>query len=346
MSYYVDNYMESLYKTNQAGFKFNIDDIQNVQDFQDFYSEMYEAYVSCLGEMPQDLPLDVKILSETQCDGYKRLKIEYTADRDFTAPAYILVPDNAKDSKNNAAVIALAGHGYGVADIVGLTENGEEKQVGSDIGYQKNFAVELVKRGFVVAAPELFGFGELMLSPKSKHRNEGSSCHALSTQLLMYKKTMATVRVWQSVRMFDYLAGRSDVDAGRIGAMGISGGGLVSSFFAALDKRVKACVVSGYFCTFKESVMGVHHCVDNFVPGLLKNGEMADLFGLIAPRPILMEAGISDDIFPIDGVKSSYARLESLYKKLGAGDKIGIDIFDGDHQISGAEAYDFLVKWL
>ena len=92
--------------------------------------------------------------------------------------------------------------------------------------------------------------------------------------------------------------------------------------------------------------MSIYHCVDNFLPGLLNCGEMADLFGLIAPRAMLIEAGISDDIFPLDGVKSSYARLEALYDRLGVKEKIDIDIFEGEHQISGAKAYDFLVKWL
>ena len=342
MSYYVDGYMEHLYKTNKP--KFDIDMIQNEKDLREFSHGMYKNYMDCLGELPKSLPLDAAVLYEKQCDGYKRIKIEYTADENFRAPAYILVPDNVK--AGNPAVIALTGHGYGVADIVGLTENGDEKPVGGDPGYQKNFAVELVKKGFIVAAPELFGFGELMLAPNEKHIREGSSCFMLSTQLFMYKMTMAGIRVWQSERMLDYLASRDDVDPERIGVMGISGGGLASSFFTAYEKRIKACVVSGYLCTFKNSIMGIHHCIDNFIPGLLKNGEMADLFGLIVPRPMLIEAGTDDNIFPIDAVKSSYKRLEDLYGRLNAKDKIDIDIFKGEHQISGAKAYDFLVRWL
>jgi dienelactone hydrolase len=343
MSYNVDSYMEHLYRANRT--KFNIDAVKNEKDLQDFHSGMYGEYLNCLGDMPKSRPLDVKILSEVQRDGFKRIRIEYAVDENFKAPAYILVPDNLKTA--NAAVIALTGHGYGVADIVGLTENGEEKPEGGDIGYQKNFAVELVKRGFIVAAPELFGFGELMLAPNSRHlKNAGNSCFMLTTQLLMYRKTMAAMRVWQAERMLDYLIERGDVDAGRIGVMGISGGGLASSFFAAYEKRIKACVVSGFLCTFKESIMSIYHCVDNFLPGILNFGEMADLFGLIAPRAMLIESGIDDDIFPVGGVKSSYARLEALYDRLGVKDKIDIDIFEGEHQISGAKAYDFLVKWL
>lgn len=341
MSYHVDGYMERLYAKRSS--EFDIGAIEGHKDFEKFSQNMGKAYISCLGEMPKGLPLDVKILSETPCDGYTRQKIEYTADAGLRAPAYILVPNGAGAS---SAVIALAGHGYGVADIVGLTENGEQKPEGKDPGYQKNFAVELVKRGFVVAAPELFGFGELMLEPGEGQPGEGSSCYMLTTQLFMYGKTMAGFRVWQAQRMFEYLAGRKDVNPGRIGSMGISGGGLVSSFFAAYNQSVKACVVSGYFCTFKHSIMGIHHCIDNFVPGFLKYGEMAELFALIAPRPLLLEAGTKDNIFPIGAVKSSYASLSALYGRLGAKDNIDIDIFEGDHQISGAKAYDFLAERL
>jgi len=342
MSYFVDNYMEHLYRANQT--KFNIDTIKDEKDFQSFYNGMYDAYIKCLGELPQNLPLDATVLSEVRRDGFRRFKIEYAADENFRAPAYILVPDRV--TEKTAAVIALTGHGYGVADIVGLTEHGEEKPDGGDPGYQKNFAIELVKKGFIVAAPELFGFGELMLAPNKRHLREGSSCFMLTTQLLMYKKTMAGMRVWQAERMLDYLISRDDVDAERIGVMGISGGGLASSFFTAYEKRIKACVVSGFLCTFKESIMSLYHCVDNFIPGIINYGEMADLFGLIAPRPMLIEAGADDDIFPLGGVKSSYARLESLYEKLNIKEKIDIDIFKGEHQISGAKAYDFLAKWL
>ncbi len=55
--------------------------------------------------------------------------------------------------------------------------------------------------------------------------------------------------------------------------------------------------------TFKDSVMAMPHCIDNFVPGLLDIAELPDILGLIAPRPLLIESGTKDPIFPIVAAK-------------------------------------------
>lgn len=87
------------------------------------------------------------------------------------------------------AVVACHGHGYGSKDIVGLDFDGSEKT--GDAGYQKNFAVELVKSGFLVIAPELVGFGDRTLEEDAGKANKGeSSCYRISTNLLMLGKTI------------------------------------------------------------------------------------------------------------------------------------------------------------
>ena len=78
------------------------------------------------------------------------------------------------------------------------------------------------------------------------------------------------------------------------------------------------------------------------VPGLAEFGEMHDLAGLVAPRPMLVEAGTHDPIFPISAVRSGLARARKVYGVFGAGGQVKADIFSGRHQISGARAYDFL----
>jgi hypothetical protein len=125
--------------------------------------------------------------------------------------------------------------------------------------------------------------------------------------------------------------------------MGISGGGMHTFFSTALDERIKACVISGYYSTFKDSILAMHHCACNFVPGLAQFGEMYDIVGLIAPRPLLVEAGTYDPIFPLEAVQRSVDMARSqVYAVWEAAAQVETDIFEGRHQISGRRAYDFL----
>ena len=80
--------------------------------------------------------------------------------------------------------------------------------------------------------------------------------------------------------------------------MGISGGGTCTLFSAALEPRIRAAMVSGYLNTFRDCIMSVSHCIDNYVPGILNWAEMYDVAGLVAPRPLFAESGEKDDIFP------------------------------------------------
>ena len=341
MNYYVDDYMEYLYQTNET--KFNIDKVKNGQDFENFYSGMYGAFKSCLGEMPPSHPLDVKILSEVKCAGYRRLKIEYTVDEKFRAPSYILVPDNAK--ANNAAVIALTGHGYGVADIVGLTEHGyHEKDINADPGYQKNFAVELAQRGCTVAVPELLAFGEARLRKDQRKPCYASSCYGVTAALHLCGRSTAAPRVYQAVRCLDLLERQPCLASDKLGCMGISGGGLVALLTACADERVRRAVVSGYVCTLRGGVLARWHCADNYVHGLLGVGEPHDLAATIAPRGLCIESGRRDRLFPIAGAREAHEEIRRVYALMDAGDSLVIDEFDGKHQISGAKSFEFLAE--
>lgn len=149
-----------------------------------------------------------------------------------------------------------------------------------------------MKQGFVVAAPEVLGFGDRRLAEDLKSGEPGrNSCFRLSAALLMTGQTMAGCRIYETMRALDYLQQRDEVDGERIGIMGISGGGLVAGFTAALDERISSAVVSGYANTFQDSILTRNHCLDNYIPGILLEAEMPDLLGLIAPRGLFLEAG-------------------------------------------------------
>ncbi len=276
---------------------------------------------------------------------YVREKIVIHTAPNTTMPVYLLIPRNPPSPP--PVVLAFHGHGYGVKDIVGLWPDGEERDTPD--GYHKDFGVALCRRGFAVAAPEISCFGERQtdFSYLNTAIGQGTPTTCTHTAMLCFHLGGSAVglRVRDGQRLLDYLLTREDMDATHAGAMGISGGGMHTFFSTCMDQRIRACVVSGYYSTFRDSILAMGHCACNFIPGLHEFGEMHDLVGLIAPRPLLVEAGYYDPISPIVAVKRSIRKAREVYAVFGSTD-VDTDLFEGSHQISGRKAYDFLARHL
>jgi dienelactone hydrolase len=289
-----------------------------------------------------------ELIEEVDRGDHTRYKVLIATAPHARMPVYLLRPKGARGRL--PVVLAYHGHGYGVKDIVGLWEDGEERY--EPDGYHSDFAVALCRHGFLVAAPEIAGFGERQTDysylNKTLGQPEPTTCHNAATYAFMLGKSLVGLRVRDGMRLVDYLATLPEADVKRLGAMGISGGGMLTFFHTALDPRIKACVISGYYSTFRDSILAMHHCTCNFVPGLLRIGEMTDLVGLIMPRPMLVEAGTRDPIFPIQAVRQSVARAREICTVLGGvGERdVELDEFEGRHRISGRRAYSFLQERL
>ena len=308
--------------------------------------EMTVALLRVLGDLGSPLGsgagATAREVERVACPGYVRTRVVIDGGECYPIPAYVLEPTGGPALR--AGVVAVHGHGYGSRELVGLGPDGAER---GEPTYQKDFGLALVRRGFVVVCPELLGFGDRRLAEDRACADpEQSSCQRIAMNLLLCGRTMAGMRLWDVLRSVDYLQARPDVDGARIGAMGISGGGTITTLATALDQRIRAAVVSGYANSFHDSIMAMHHCVDNYLPGILGLGEMEDILGLIAPRPLLLESGTSDDIFPVAAARRTYARLQRAYALVGDAGDVRHDVFEGDHQISGAQAYDFLAEYL
>lgn len=315
----------------------------NLAEWETWRAALREKLAELLGGFPAH-PCDLapQVLEVRQCAGYRREKVVFASLESAHVPAYLLVPDHL--SAPAPAVICLHGHGYGKDDLVGLWEDGSERA--EPDGYQKDFAVEVVRRGLVAVVPEQVGFGERREAGDIRAGPSQNSCRRAAFYALMVGTTLAGLRVWDARRTLDYLETRAEVAGGRVGCMGISGGGMTALFAAALDERLRVVVVSGYLNTFVDSILALWHCECNYVPGLLRYAEMADLACLVAPRPLLVESGTRDDIFPLASADAAYAQVGRAYALLNASDRLARDRFAGRHQISGVKAYAWLERWL
>ena len=273
---------------------------------------------------------------------YTLQKYSFELCKNLKTAVFILTPKEMK--KSASGVVALCGHGYGVRQILNISKSGKKKHIRYFDNYQKCFAAELAKRGCIVAAPELFGFGEARLKKDLTKPFYISSCDELSHHLLPYGLTTASIRVMQAVACGKILLNQKFVDPERLGIMGISGGGLTALYASVIDESFKKIVISGYVNTFESSILSMWHCPDNYIPNIFTVGEIYDFAASLAPRELLIESGTKDKLFPIEASKKAHTKIKSVYSLIGASDKLQVDVFDGKHSVSGRKSFDFLAE--
>ncbi|MCX7845919.1 MAG: alpha/beta hydrolase family protein [Dictyoglomaceae bacterium] len=327
-------YFEELY-TKERIYSFKA---QSIEEWKEWREKLRNKIIELLGKFPERTKLNSKILERKEFDRYIREKVTFDSFEDIKVVGYLLIPKDFNLPR--PAVIAVPGHGYGKDDIVGISIDGTERIIPT--GYQKDFALTLVREGFVTLAVEQMGFGERRLKEDMNKDKDKSSCRKLAFWALMLGKTLLGIRVWDLIRAIDYFQERKEVKKESIGIMGISGGGTTSLFASALDDRIKATIISGYLNTFKDSILSIHHCECNYVPGILNYAEMYDIASLIAPRHLFIEHGIHDDIFPISATKFSIKKIKEVYEFLKVPNNIQWEFFEGGHEIWGNKS----IKWL
>jgi len=304
----------------------------------DWRGRCSERLVALLGRLPERVPLDVEVRDTVDCGTYARHSIVFDSEPAMSVPAFLLVPHGRDEP--GPAVLAQHGHGPGKSEVCGLDDEHSRRAVEQHRG---DYAHQLAERGYVVLAPDLRYFGERTdWRPPDKYGCDLNLVHAVAAG-----ENPLTQNLWDLARALDVLEQHPLVDPGRIGMVGLSYGATCTLFLAAWDERVRAAVVSGYFSEWRESHrVPWNLCGSQVLPGMLGEIEHVDLGALIAPRPLLVETGTDDLIFPVAGARREMARLATVYEALGAPDRLEHDVFEGGHRWNGTLAYPFLERWL
>ncbi|MCH8295582.1 acetylxylan esterase [Candidatus Poribacteria bacterium] len=306
---------------------------------EDWQVKLRAKLIELLGGFPSEkCDLHPRVVETTEFPTYTRETILFQSRPNMTVFGYLLLPK--KFETPGPAILCLHGHGRGVDDIVGIQEDGTMRTEYG--GYQNDFALQCVNHGYATLAIEQFGFGHRRDEAARKQGNGNSSCQPSAGAAFLLGQTMVGWRVYDAMRSLDYLDTRSEIDMNRIGVMGISGGGTTTFFSAAIDERFKVAVTSGYFNTFHDSILSISHCIDNYIPGVLKYAEMYDIAGLIAPRALFVESGTQDTIFPINATRFAFDCAKEIFQVFDAADKLGLEIFEAAHSFYGVGAFQFL----
>ena len=331
----------SVYDSLEPALAFSATDAAGVRNWQ---RAARARVIERLGGLPTTRgALNAEVLETKDFGSYTRERIVFQSRENLSVLGYLLLP---KDRPRPLPVIVtFSGHGRGVDDILGIAPDGSQlAQRG--VGYAREYGLQCVERGYATFAIEQLAFGARRDAAARKAGAGENSCRPAACAALMFGQTMIGWRGWDAMRAIDYLATRQDIDITRVATLGASGGGTTSLFTAALDERVKVSVVSAYFNTFRDSILSISHCPDNYVPGLATDMEMSDVAGLIAPRALFVESGRKDPIFPIAGSQRAADKAQTIFRMLGVADQMGYEIHEGAHEFHGVGAFDFLAKRL
>ena len=251
---------------------------------------------------------DVAVLSEEQEDGYVRRMIEYSTLPGERVKAYLLIPDGV--TLPAPAVLALHQTTCcAKSEVVGLC--GDRTLA---------YGLDLVKRGYVVLAPDGVTFGE---------RAVGAPCGDTRDVYRRFPHWSALgIMTWEAIQAVNVLVSLPEVDAARVGCVGHSHGGYGAILLAAVDDRVKASVSSCGFmgmCDDAEPIRWARTSGFVFMPELrpyIKKKvfpfDFHELLALVAPRPFLNISAENDLIFPgsAESSERAYAVVNEVYERI------------------------------
>ncbi len=245
-------------------------------------------------------------------------------------PIVVLIPKN----KTGRLPLVIATHGHGRDSA--LYDGNYPKIAG--------IATAAIDAGYIAIEPTMRAFGSTRTEADKKEGNS-FSCHTQLMKDLLVGRTVIGDRVWDMSRILDWAIQNLPVDTNKIAITGNSGGGTASLFAAACDARIKVAVPSSAFCTFTGSIGAMSHCDCNYIPGILNLGEMGDVAGLIAPRPLCAVNGTEDPIFPIAETRKSFKHLEEIYAAAGSSGNVALYEGNGGHKYYPEGAWPFIKKY-
>lgn len=297
-----------------------------------------------LGPNPERVPLRPEVVERTDMGDYIREKVVFDSDAYNSVPAWVLIPKDRKKDTKLPGLLISHGHGLGKNPTVGLDLDGNPLQ-----DYQHGMAIQFCRRGYVTISPDWRGFGERMDSDEWVRRPSRDGCNVAYLANGYFGFQYLNLQIWDGKRTIDYLQTRKEVNPGRIGCIGVSFGGTMTTYLTALDNRIKAGVICCYLSTLDDTLgprSRANTCGAQFCLGLAKIGDIPDVACLIAPRPVLVEIGEKDQCFVVDDAMTAYRRVEQCYKAAGVPERCDLDLHPGGHEFSGARAFDWFDRWL
>ena len=314
-------------------------------DFERWHSELKVKLLELLGNFPEKVPLEPDKLGEEDCGDFIREKYTIATEKHMRLPLYLLKPKNISSRQRLPAILCCHGHGpYGKDAVAGVTFGHSEREKNiRDLNY--NYGEQMAKRGYITVCPDFRPFGE-RVAYTEPHGNL-DKCDIYFIKGLLLGQVLLARNIHDGMCVVDFLLTQKEVDPVKIGCMGLSFGGTMTTYISALDERIRATDIICYLTTTRHyAIETLNCCGSQFVPHLYRYADVADIAGLIAPRPLLVESGVNDTCFKFDAAREAHKQLNRIYESAGMQDKLEFDLFLGEHAFSGRKAFSFFDKYL
>ncbi|WP_018885996.1 dienelactone hydrolase family protein [Paenibacillus massiliensis] len=255
-----------------------------------------------LGDLPAERPINATTLKVEEHEGFRLESLLLDLNGLEPVPAYVAVPLQGK----GPFPLVVFNHSHG-----GNYTNGRKEFIKSSAYLQEpSFAQTLTSMGYAACCIDMWGFNE----------RSGKAESEIVKEMLWKGQVMWGMMLYDNQRLVDYMSNREDIDASRIGTIGMSMGGLMAWWLAALDERIKVTVdlcaqVDAETLLAKRGLD--HHGFYSYVPGLLKHFTTLDIQKRIVPRARMSLVGIHDRLCPPEGVQLLAEGLHVAYQDAG-----------------------------
>jgi cephalosporin-C deacetylase-like acetyl esterase len=274
---------------------------------------------------------------------YALHRVTYATEPGLDAFAFVAIPHDI----NGRVPAVLCPHGHGQSGARYVAAYGDDPAVAEEVrGYNGDYGHRLAERGVIAFMPNMRGFGD-RLSDKERQAKNRDTCNVNFMYQMLLGQCALTCQLRELQVALDIMTAMQQVDPDAIGCAGLSYGGRLTMYIAALDPRIKAAVVSGALNSMAERLESYASCGYQMLPGMLLHGDTPEVFGLIAPRALAIEAGNADHgCCPQPMADELYARIHRMFAAQGVDSQLALFKFDGGHIFDGERSIPWLLEQL
>lgn len=324
------------------------------EDFAEWRAQTRQTLRAALLMPESHRPFQPRLVDDQPRGSYRARKIHFNITDESRVPALLLRPNRPGP---RPAVLLLHDHGaeFSIGKEKLIRPWGDRAQLAAahlwaDRYYSGRFiGDELAKRGYVVLAVDMRGWGER--GPLSYEQQQALACN-----YFCLGRSLAGEVAYEDMRALAFLASLSGVDPQRVGVLGFSLGGFRAWQLAALSEQAAATAALGWFGSYPgliapgNNLLRGQSAFYTVHPGIPAQLDIPDIAALAAPRPLLLINGEEDAMFPPEAVRAGYEKVARVWASQQVPERLDTCLWPGlGHRFDRPQqqaVFEWFERWL